>query len=236
MDPQQIKTAETFDLYKDNYSQSVDDAIAFTGMKTDVFTKVKSDYILDLVAPLSRGAKSLDILDIGCGVGNYHSLLSGGFKSITGVDVSGACIETARKRNQNAHYEVYDGDVLPFESASFDVAVTICVMHHVPPGQWQKFAQEMHRVLKPGGLALVFEHNPRNPLTMRAVNNCPFDEDAVLMRSEVTKDLLANAGFKKIDVNFILSVPPLGTWSRQVDKWFSGIPLGAQYYVAGYVE
>ena len=120
---------------------------------------------------------------------------------------------------------------MPYADSSFDLAFTICVLHHVPPVQWPTFVSEMKRVLKPGGLALIFEHNPRNPLTMRAVNNCPFDEDAVLLRSEETEGLMRDAGFQAIESRFILSVPAAGKVLRGLDLVFSKLPFGAQYYV-----
>ncbi len=81
--------------------------------------------------------------------------------------MSAACIQTARERNASVDYSVYDGQRLPYDDASFDFAYTICVMHHVPPAQWPAFAAEMRRVVKPGGMAAVFEHIPYNPLTRR---------------------------------------------------------------------
>ncbi|GGF72966.1 methylase [Azorhizobium oxalatiphilum] len=232
MDPQQAQTAKTFDGYKDSYSDAVDAAVAFTGLKTDFFTRVKADYIGDLVATHFGPAAQLSALDVGCGVGNYHALLKPRFRQLSGVDVSSACVDTARERNAGVDYKVYDGSALPYADATFDLAFTICVMHHVPPVQWPTFAQEMRRVLKPGGLALVFEHNPRNPLTMRAVNTCPFDEDAVLLRSEQTEKLYRDAGFSAVRSSFILSVPAANGFLRGVDRLFSGLPFGAQYYVA----
>ncbi|WNJ90046.1 class I SAM-dependent methyltransferase [Bosea sp. 685] len=232
MDPQQSQTAKTFDSYKDTYSDAVDASVSFTGLSTDFFTKVKADYIIDVTRARQGVPKELSALDVGCGVGNYHSLLSPHFKALSGVDISPACVETARGRNATVDYKVYDGVTLPYETGTFDVAFTICVMHHVPPSQWQGFAREMHRVLKPGGLALIFEHNPRNPLTMRAVNQCPFDADAVLMRSETTEALYREAGFKDIVSRYILSVPPANGLLRRVDQLFARLPFGGQYYVA----
>jgi len=231
MDPQQAQTAKTFDAYKENYADAVDAAVSFTGLSADFFTRVKADYIGDIVQAHFGRAMDLDVLDIGCGVGAYHSLLKSKFRSLSGVDVSGACVETARQRNAGVIYDVYDGSRLPYPDKSFDLAFTICVMHHVPPSQWTTFAREMRRVLEPGGLALVFEHNPHNPLTMRAVNGCPFDEDAVLLPSGETEALFRAAGFSAVSSRFILSVPAANRFLRGVDRIFSGLPFGGQYYV-----
>lgn len=231
MNPQQAHTAKTFDGYKDTYSEAVDTAIAFTGLKTDFFTRVKADYI-KVIADKHFGSETpLAVLDVGCGIGNYHQLLRPHFETLDGVDVSEACIETARAKNPSVAYKVYDGGYLPYESASFDMAFTICVLHHVPTDSWPRFMREMRRILKPNGLAIVFEHNPRNPLTMKAVNSCPFDEDAVLLKREMTESLLRNAGFSKIASRYILTIPPANAFLRRVDQLFSRLPLGGQYFV-----
>ena len=39
----------------------------------------------------------------------------------------------------------------------------------------------MRRVVRPGGLLCIIEHNPFNPLTRLAVVRCEFDRDAVLL-------------------------------------------------------
>jgi ubiquinone/menaquinone biosynthesis C-methylase UbiE len=234
MDPQQAQTTKTFDRYRDNYSQTVDAAVSFTGLSTDFFTRVKAEYIKEIVAGHfgADAMAGLSALDVGCGVGNYHGLLKPHLGHLSGVDVSAACVETARGRQLDVAYQTYGGEKLPYADASFDIVFAICVIHHVPTSRWSLFASEMRRVLKPDGLALIFEHNPRNPLTMRAVNTCPFDADAVLLRSEDTQRLMREAGFGQINARFILAVPPANSFLRRIDRLFSRFPFGGQYYVA----
>ncbi|MEL7398803.1 MAG: class I SAM-dependent methyltransferase [Pseudomonadota bacterium] len=229
---QQEKTAKTFDSYQSSYSDTVNDAVSFTGLDVDFFTRVKAGYIRDVVQSVFGAASGVNALDLGCGVGNLHGLLRPDFKSLTGVDVSQESIATARKTHPDVTYDIYDGTRLPYGDAQFDVAFTICVMHHVPVDNWPGFVAEMKRVLKPGGLALVFEHNPRNPLTMRAVNTCPFDADAVLLRSHETEALFMSAGFSAVKTRFILSVPSATKSLRRIDRLFSRLPFGAQYYMS----
>ena len=45
---------------------------------------------------------------------------------------------------------------------------------------------ELKRVLRAGGACVIFEHNPLNPLTVQAVNTCPFDENAVLIKAPIS--------------------------------------------------
>lgn len=224
---------EVFDAYEGNYADTVNRSVSFTGLDVDFFTRVKARYIRQIVDAELADAEGLDLLDIGCGVGNYHGLLAEHFQSITGVDVSRASVEKAGERHPDVTYRHYEGEVLPFSDGSFDVAYTICVMHHVPPGNWARFVCEAHRVLRPGGVFLVFEHNPWNPLTRRAVNQCPFDADAVLLSRPKTVSLLSEAGFCDVTARSILTLPPLNDILFAADGLLGRLPFGGQYYVQG---
>lgn len=222
-----------FDAYAGSYADAVNDSISFIGLDVDYFTRVKAGYILDLIAAHRGDPQQVDLLDVGCGVGNFHPMLQDHLGSLSGCDISAACLETAAQRNPGVTYRHYDGGRLPFGDAQFDAVTAICVMHHVPPGLWPQFSAELRRVLRPGGIALVFEHNPRNPLAVRAVNNCEFDENAVLLRHEQTKMLLAKAGFSDVSARSILTLPSFGRLTRRIDGLFGRLPLGAQYFAMG---
>jgi hypothetical protein len=91
------------------------------------------------------------------------------------------------------------------------------------------------RVVRPGGLVMVFEHNPLNPLTRRAVSTCAFDDDAVLLPQHRTRALMLGAGLENVQSRAILSIPSLGRISRQVDLGLGRLSLGAQYVARGTV-
>lgn len=223
-----------FDAYAKTYDKAVNQSLGvFGGVGVDYFTRVKAGYIVDLLdRHFGKGARP-SMLDVGCGIGNFHSMLGPCVSRLAGCDLSASCLETAAKRNPEVAYSHYDGQRLPYDNDSFDCAITVCVVHHVPPAQWPAFLREMKRVLRPGGLALVFEHNPFNPLTRRVVSNCEFDEDAVLLGQSRMRRLLGDAGFEGVASRSILSLPSFGRLSRKVDALFGRIPLGAQYYAKG---
>jgi hypothetical protein len=89
----------------------------------------------------------------------------------------------------------------------------------------------MKRVLRPGGMAIIFEHNPRNPLTLSAVNNCEFDENAVLLPHAEAIQLFADLGLRNIAKCSILSVPSFGRLTRSIDLRLGRLWFGAQYFV-----
>jgi hypothetical protein len=106
-------------------------------------------------------------------------------------------------------------------------------MHHVNPQERSSFVAELRRVTRPGGIAVVFEHNPLNLLTRRAVSNCVFDEGVVLLPHKETESLLRHEGFDVYPSRFILLVPAFTKSLGRVDRLFSKLPLGAQYFTCG---
>ena len=50
MDPQQREIAREFNQYRDSYSSTVNDALSFSGLDVDFFTRVKVGYIKDIVS------------------------------------------------------------------------------------------------------------------------------------------------------------------------------------------
>ena len=117
-------------------------------------------YIFDFAQFSS--ARGLKVLEIGVGMGaDYLEWLKAGTKA-TGVDLSAASIEMARRRCKLAGHQpdlrVADAEELPFANNSFDVVYSYGVMHHSP--DTPQCVREAWRVLKPGGQAriMVYHH------------------------------------------------------------------------------
>lgn len=235
------KPEQEFDAFRDTYADDINKTIAFSGKTQDFFTKIKADHILDLLkCNLPKIDSKIKILDVGCGHGLIHPYLLNGFGStsatLTGIDVAATVVDVAREENPKVTYDVYDGLRLPYDDGSFSFAYTICVMHHVPPAQWAAFLKEMRRVVKPGGIVAVFEHNPINPLTRHIVRTCPLDENAVLLKSGKLASLFKDQGLMDIQKRFILFTPFEHKFFRSFDHSIGWLPLGAQYYVRGRVS
>ena len=220
------------DHYPD-YLRDVDESIKFSGLDVDFFTAGKARWICRELLALRSGSSRLRALDIGCGIGTIHSYLIDAVDELVGVDVSTDALSVARERNPRAKYAHYDGQRLPFSDGQFDVALTVCVLHHVAPSSWQSFLGEADRVLRPGGAMLVFEHNPWNPLTRIAVNRCTFDHDAVLLTARRVRELMTEIGFKEMRSRFIFFTPFRHAGAQWLDERLGFLPLGAQYYTFG---
>ncbi len=109
------------------------------------------------------------VLDIGCGTGINITWMSRFFSPglVVGCDFSGIALSWCRETMEKTTTEtgvprplLSQGDVrkLPFGSGSFDLATILDVLDLFPPtgGDFEGFA-ELHRVLRPGGLAFVRE-------------------------------------------------------------------------------
>jgi len=223
----------SFDDYVETYKTEVQDSIGFIGQDVDFFIEVKAKLLLKLTRKYLRATESVKALDIGSGVGLVDKYIKHEIKDLYGVDVEDGVVEKAKINNPEVNYRRYDGASLPFEDNTFDLVFAINVMHHVPPVLWENFAKEMYRVLKPGGLAAVFEHNPFNPLTRKAVKDCEFDRDAVLLKHSKILQLLKNAGLKMTEDRYIIFFPFKAVIFRSIENILGWLPLGAQQYAAG---
>jgi len=227
----QGQVAQDFDGFADTYEETINSAIAFAGQEHSFYIDIKREHILRLALRHFGDTGRLDVLDLGCGLGAYHPGLEGKFRELHGVDVSTHSVELAALRHPFVHYSTFDGRTLPYGDGQFSVVFTICVMHHVPPAQWKAFVAEMHRVTAPGGLALVFEHNPYNPATQYVVKTCDIDRDAVLLTPGKLRRMFAEAGFVDVRTRTIITVPPAGKVLAGLDSLLGHLPFGAQYYL-----
>ncbi len=98
-----------------------------------------------------------DILEIGVGLGSDHFRFASGGNRMTALDLSR---EHLRQTGLHlsleglTHTPVYgDAERMPFPDASFDLVYAFGVIHHTP--DTEAAVAEIHRVLRPGGTALV---------------------------------------------------------------------------------
>ena len=222
----------SFDDYVDTYQKEIQSSIGFIGQDVDFFLRLKANKLIELADKYLTDA-NITVLDIGSGVGLMDRCLTNKFRNLSGVDVEGGVVQKAKEHNPSVNYKLYDGNSLPFPDNSMDLVFAVNVMHHVAPANWNNFVKEMHRVAKKGGLAVVFEHNPYNPLTRLAVSRCEFDRDAVLLKKNKLKELFISSGFEIAEHSYIIFFPFKGKFFRSVEQAVSWLPFGAQHYTAG---
>jgi SAM-dependent methyltransferase len=100
------------------------------------------------------------VLDVACGPGLITCAVAGVAKHVTGIDITPAMIEQARKRQQamgltNMEWGIGDVTPLPLAGSSFSAVITRYSFHHfLEP---QAVLAEMVRVCGPGGRVAVVD-------------------------------------------------------------------------------
>lgn len=99
------------------------------------------DFSLD---PLIEKKK---IVDIGCGAAQYFYAPDKALRRV-GIDTSPEMIRESKRLYPRSEYLVQSGEQLPYADDSFDVALLLFVLHHIPPDAWEIFLREARRVAK----------------------------------------------------------------------------------------
>lgn len=194
------------------------------------YIRVKADLLKAIVRKIKP--HRLDVLDLGCGTGEMAEALDEPQWNITGMDLSPEMIGHAVKKEiPRATFLAGDASDTGLAAESFDLVYATALMHHVPPPLWPKVVDEMKRLLRPGGILAIFEHNTHNPLTRRVVATCPVDKDAVLLSPKTTFLLVKNAELAVVKKQYLLFIPFFARSLRRADSLFRKLPIGGQYVV-----
>jgi SAM-dependent methyltransferase len=123
--------------------------------KAAVMTSAETLGALVELVPADAGARWLESA---CGTGLVSRALAGKVGSVTGVDLTPAMLEQAKRGAadegvENVEFSVGDATALEFADASFDGAATRLSLHHIPlPG---RVIAKLARVVRPGGTIIV---------------------------------------------------------------------------------
>ena len=226
-----------FDRFADEYRATHAQNIRASGENPEYFAAYKIADVAQVWGQLNPASVAPSILDFGGGTGNSIPFFRKHFPDaeLTCLDVSQKSLAIAQERfPDQAQYQTFDGQTIPFPDQSLDIAFAACVFHHIPAEHHHQLLRELWRVLKVGGCLFIFEHNPWNPLTVQAVNTCPFDENAVLLSGPVCRDRLRRAGFSRTDLRYRIFFPKALAKLRWLEPYLTWLPLGAQYYALGH--
>jgi ubiquinone/menaquinone biosynthesis C-methylase UbiE len=107
------------------------------------------------------------VLEVGCGQGTMLNYLPGKGAKVYGIDMSIASLRQAKSgaiefgHAGQIAVALADAEHLPFPDASFERVISIGVLHHTP--DTQAGIDEVCRVLRPGGTAIVMLYRRGNP-------------------------------------------------------------------------
>ena len=130
------------------------------------FREAKIDFVHELVRWSGLGdlPKGSRIIDIGCGIGGSARILAKDYGfDVLGISISTEQIKRAYEltpKNLQCRFEVMDALDLKIEEGSFDGVWSVEAGPHIPDKQL--YADEMLRVLRPGGILAVADWNQRD--------------------------------------------------------------------------
>jgi SAM-dependent methyltransferase len=137
-------TVRAFGREWQRFSEFTDDEIARGGR----------EYFEDLLPDAAlRGAR---VLDVGCGSGRWTRYLAARAAFVEAADPSDAAGVAARATAGLPNVRVVQAGVasLPYPDASFDIVVSVGVLHHVP--DTQAAVSRLVELLRPGGLLYLY--------------------------------------------------------------------------------
>jgi SAM-dependent methyltransferase len=219
-----------FDRFADAYDDQHRDNVAVTGEGPEYFAEYKIRTLKRIVEGSQLGVSR--ICDFGSGIGNSIPFFKKYFPdaALTSSDVSERSLALSKQRYpESGNYLLIEPDRIPCEAETFDLVFSACVFHHIAHDEHERWLRELHRITRPGGLIAVFEHNPLNPLTVHAVNTCPFDANAKLIFARDLARRLRDAGWAPPRIEYNLFFPRGLALLRAIESKLGWLPLGAQY-------
>ena len=115
--------------------------------------------ILDALRKAGVDPRKTRLLDIGCSTGILTRHYAEYFGRVIGIDIDDGAVEWARQNRAayNVSYQVGDSMKVPFLTGEFDLVTCTHIYEHVPDAQ--RMLDEIHRVLRPGGLCFFAAEN-----------------------------------------------------------------------------
>ncbi|QYE34623.1 MULTISPECIES: class I SAM-dependent methyltransferase [Sphingosinicellaceae] len=220
-----------FDQYADEYLAQHQANIAVTGENPEFFARYK----IALTRQFADAARLAvrRTLDFGSGIGAsvpwFRHYFDGAELTCADASPRSLALSQSRFPGGGERYLEVDGDALPLDDASVDLGFSACVFHHIGHDEHVGWLRELRRVIAPDGRLVIFEHNPYNPLTVRAVNTCPFDANARLITARKLAAAMVAAGWKTVETRYHLFFPHALAALRPVEPALAWLPLGGQY-------
>lgn len=145
----------------------------------------------------------MQVLDLCCGSGQTTRFLVTQSAHVIGLDASPLSIERAEQNVPEAKYVKGWAEAMPFENDQFDLVHTSVALHEMRPVQLWRILQEVHRVLKPGGVFVLVDFHP--PFSW--MHRLGLEVFLILFETETAKqfiktdllNLLARVGFESAD-------------------------------------
>lgn len=160
-------------------------------------------------------------LNLGCGEGDYDPMIASYCQKLDSVDINEADVNFARLSNQavdNIEYRVDNALKLKLSDNSIDLLVSVEVLEHV--GKPEVMVQEIQRVLKPGGLAILTFPSLGFPFTYDPINR--------LLGFFSTKKI--SQGAYAFGHDYLIDAKAFRQWAEE-----NGLEVLEEHHLSGYL-
>lgn len=184
------------------HDQTAEDDTRLRATKFYAIARNSHGFFLDTIFSNANGRR---VLDYGCGTGSNTCDLARRGATVTGIDISPGAIEVARKKAVEAGLDaridlhVMNAEKLELPDNTFDLVCGTGILHHL---DLDRCYREIHRVLKPGGVAVFEEPLGHNPLINWYRNRTPemrTEDEHPLMLRDIEH---ARRIYRKVDVHY----------------------------------
>lgn len=208
------------------------DVARFSNLETGQETTPDAVHTMELIAEgISAAAPGLkDLLDIGCGAGNYPVKLLSRLKTnpnVTLVDLSQPMLDKARERiapltTREVKTIKADFRTAPLKENTYCVIIATAVLHHLrDDADWEAAFSKLYKLLKPGGSLWIFDFvNHDHEIVQHLLFDQKYGEFLAQLKDEAYRDfvfdyckkedtprstvyqadLLRRAGFSVVDI------------------------------------
>ncbi|RPJ72388.1 MAG: methyltransferase domain-containing protein [Alphaproteobacteria bacterium] len=147
-----------------------------------------------------RGSK---ILDVATGTGQQALAFAKKGYEVTGIDLSEAMLNVAKKKNKyrNVKFEAADATNLPFNDNIFDISSISFALHDMPLSIREKVLKEMIRVTKPQGTIVIVDYDlPKNKIGKFLIYHFIAFIEAEYYKNFIKSDLVALLNKNRIKI------------------------------------
>jgi len=232
-----LKSTKSIDL-DSNISKNEFDAMyksfedVFRGKRNEI--KKRLEVYLPYIKAFAKNVAKLEILDIGCGRGEFLQLLNENTIPAKGVDENSFMIKLCEELG----LQVYHSEIFSFlksqKDGSFNCITGFHIMEHLPLNKMLELMDQTYRVLQQGGMVIFETPNPENFL----VSSLYFYLDPTHIKPIVPDTfefLLRDRGFINIEIKRMQPRHEIGfTDNPHVNELIQMANMEMDYSLIGY--
>ncbi len=147
---------------KDRFDKDVE---RFSNLDTGQVATIDAKISLELITEAAKRIvpKAENVLDVGCGAGNYTLMMLSKVQNLncTLVDLSQPMLNKALERvseKTNGLIEIFQGDIrtVKLKENNYDIILAGAVLHHLRDDMdWKTTFEKLYALLKPGGCLMI---------------------------------------------------------------------------------